>query len=85
MTHNQEYLKDLLRNGNVLDNPDDIYDGGTSSAYTTIKPNGKPAQARVVMFEKKINGTFYVVEAVPNTKAKTLQIVTAFINKKEHY
>lgn len=31
---------------------------------------------------KKINGTYYVVQAVPDTKAKTLFIVTAYISKK---
>ena len=36
----------------------------------------------IVIFNKKINGTFYVVEEVPITKAKTLNIVSAYINKK---
>ncbi len=56
--------------------------GGTSSAYTTVKENGKTKNADTVVYSKKINGTFYVVEAVPMTKAKTLNIVSAYINKK---
>ena len=57
--------------------------GGKSSAYSTVKSNGKHGNADTVVYSKKINGTYYVVEAVPNTSQKTLFIVTAYINKKE--
>ena len=36
----------------------------------------------IVIFNKKINGTFYVVEAVPITAKKTLFVTSAYINKK---
>lgn len=66
----------------VLENYDNIDYGGKSSAYTTVKENGKMGLADTVVYSKKINGTFYVVEAVPITKANTLQVTSAYINKK---
>lgn len=38
--------------------------------------DGSPAQK--VLFSKRINGTYYVVEAVPDSKEKTLDIVSVF-------
>ncbi len=74
---------DMERIQYVLENFDDIVLSGSSSAYTTIKKNGFPANAKAVTYSKAINGTFYVVEAVPNTKAKTLQVVSAYIETKK--
>jgi len=67
----------------VLDNPDNLIYGGKSAGYTTIK-NGKPKQADTVLYSKSIgDSTYYVAQAVPNTKKKTLFIVTAYITKNE--
>ena len=74
--------EDIARLKFVIDNYDDAFYGGTSSAYTTIKQNGKPRQADTVVFAKKINGTYFVVQAVPETKRKKLFIVSAFISNK---
>ena len=65
----------------VLENYDNVEYGGKASGYTTVKENGKTRLADSVLYSKKINGTFYVVEAVPVTNAKALNIVTAYINK----
>ena len=75
-------IEDIERIQFVLNNYDEMEYGGKSEAYTTIKENGKPGQADTVIYSKKINGTFYVVEAVPDTKAKTLFVVSAYINKE---
>jgi hypothetical protein len=32
----------------------------------------------MVRYEKRINGTYYVVEAVPDSKTKKLQVVSAY-------
>ena len=66
----------------VLEDYDNIEYGGKASGYTTVKENGKTGLADTVTYSKKINGTYYVVEAVPVTNAKTLNVVTAYINKK---
>lgn len=79
--HSMQDLNDLGRIQYVIDNYDNISDGGTSKAYTTNKANGKPGNAKTVVFEKAVNGTYYVVEAVPDTKAKTTFVVSAYMSK----
>lgn len=74
---------DIARMQYVLDNYDSIEEGGRSSAYQTVKPNGKPGQAKTVVFSKAVDGTYYVVEAVPDTKAKTVFIVSAYLSNKK--
>jgi len=60
--------------------------GGRSEAYSEPSPKvGKTRTAKTVKFSKKIDGTYYVVEAVPNTRAKTVFVVSTFINNKEHH
>lgn len=63
----------------VLDNYDNVQYGGTTDAYWEPKTNGKKRQAPVVVFSKKINGTYYVVEAVPVTKARSVNVVSAYM------
>lgn len=74
-------MNDIGRIQYVLDNYDFLEYGGKSTAYTTVKENGKTASADTVRYSKKVNGTYYIVEAVPNTKAKTTFIVSAYMNK----
>ena len=76
-------VNDIARIQYVLENYDGIKYGGTSSAYTTNKENGMPAQASVVVFSKKVDGTYYVAEAVPDTKRKTLFVTSAYIDSSE--
>ena len=66
----------------ALKDYDDIRPAGKTQAYTHMV-NGKNRTADTVLYEKAIGEkAYYVVQAVPNTKAKTLYIVTAFIGKK---
>ena len=66
----------------ALNDPDDITAAGRSTAYTHMV-NGKNRTAPTVLYEKNIGEkSYYVVQAIPDTKAKTLYIVTAFIGKK---
>ena len=44
--------------------------------------NGKTRNARTITFALKIDGTFYLVVAVPEASKKTIWINTAFISKK---
>ena len=76
-------VNDIARIQYVIDNYDNVEDGGRSSAYQTIKPNGKPGQAQTVKFSKAINGTYYVIEAVPDTKAKTVFVTSAYLSNKK--
>ena len=66
----------------ALNAPDDITAAGKTKAYTYMV-NGRNKTADTILYEKSIGEkSYYVVQAVPDTKAKTLYIVTAFIGKK---
>lgn len=76
-------VRDIARIQYVLDNYDSVVEGKTSKGYTQPSRNGRSSKnAKTVVFAKKINGTYYVVEAVPETNKKTVHIVSAYINKK---
>lgn len=77
-------IEDMGRIGWVLENYDEIERGE--------KANGKPSfsgefrnkdnsHAPNVVFKKRIDGTMYVVEAVPDTDAHRMQVVSAYIQK----
>ena len=70
---------DVARMQYVLDNYDNAAYGGTTDAYWEPKANGKNRRSPVVVFSKKVNGTYYVVEATPVTKAQSVYIVSAYM------
>lgn len=74
-------VNDIGRIQWVIDNYDSSKDGGATEAYVTVKQNGKHGTAKTVVFEKAVNGTYYVVEAVPDTAKKTNFIVSAYMSK----
>ncbi len=70
--------EDVARIQYVLDNFDSVtLDPTKSKGFSNS--DGKPASKIVI--SKRVNGTYYVVEAVPNTAAKQIQIVTAYKTK----
>lgn len=74
-------INDIARMQYVLDNYDSMEPAGKSTAYTTVKGNGKTGLADTVKYVKAVNGTYYVVEAVPDTRKKTAFIVSAYMTK----
>ena len=70
---------DVARMQYVLDNYDNAAYGGTTDAYWEPKANGKNRRSPVVVFSKKVNGTYYVVEATPVTKAQSVYVVSAYM------
>ena len=73
--------EDIAKVEYALENPDAIRPAGSTRAYVTNK-NGKMKPADTVLYEKQNgDGSYYVVQAVPDTKKKTLYVVTAFIGK----
>ena len=80
-----EYMKanpeDIAKIQYALESPDSIRPAGSTRAYVTNK-NGQMKPADTVLYEKQNeDGSYYVVQAVPDTKKKTLYVVTAFIGK----
>ena len=55
---------------------------GRSQAYVTNE-NGKNRPAKTVVFSKAVNGTYYVVEAVPDTSKHMTYITSANITKNK--
>ena len=74
-------IEDIARMGYVIMNYDEIsYEQNTTTAY--LDENGKPSP--LIRLSKKIDGTYYVIEAVNSSKKKKNYVITAFIsNKKE--
>lgn len=70
--------KDIAKVQYILDNYDDVALAKKRAAGFTDS-NGKLSQK--VVFKKRINGTYYVVEAVPNTKKKRMEVIGTFMQK----
>ena len=81
--HSMRDINDIARIQYVLNNYDTASYGGKTQAYRTMKENGRSAQANTVIFSKAVNGTYYVVEAVPDTKAKTVFVASAYMSSKK--
>lgn len=72
-------IDDIARIGYVIYNYDEIiYDGMTTPGY--IDETGKAAP--MLKISKKIDGIYYVVEAVNASKKKKNYVVTAYIKKQ---
>lgn len=76
---------DIARIQYVIENPDSIERTDNSKAYREPHPylENKTRAAKSVLISKKINGTYYVVEAIPDSERKTAYIVTSFMSKKK--
>ena len=76
--HSMSDSDDVARMGYVIMHYDDIsFDGTVSTGY--VDGEGKPSP--LIRISKKIDGTYYVVEAVSMTKSKRNYVVSAFIGK----
>lgn len=75
-----ENINDIARIGYILRNYDNIDYEGRTTTMTKTK-DGKPAPT--VVFSKKIDGTYYVVEAATDAKTHKNYIVSAYIRKAD--
>lgn len=80
--HSMSDVEDLARIEYVLDNYDDIEKGTADKVYTKYMNSDNTPAAKVI-YSKRVNGNYYVVEAVPDSKAKTLRIISAYKEKAE--
>lgn len=71
----------LARMVYILNNYDSVELGNSTKG--TRLANGE--YAPTVVFSKKVDGTYYTVEAVTDAKTKTNRIVSAYASKKEAY
>ena len=71
---------DIARMGYVIMNYDEIsYDGITTTGYLDEK--GEPSP--MIKMSKRIDGTYYVIEAVNSSKKKKNYVVTAYMSIKK--
>ena len=76
--HSLSNLDDVARMGYVIMHYDTItFDGTFTTGY--LDKEGKPSP--LVRISKRINGTYYVVEAASTSKHKRNHIVSAYISK----
>ena len=79
-------IEDIARIQYVLDRYDSLApvltpEGNPDVTYAYHNSDGSPA--KLVKYGKRIDGTYYVVEAAPDTASKKLQIISAYIQKTE--
>lgn len=74
--------EDLGRIEWVMHNADNI-ELGNDVKWSTQFKNRDNSVAKSIVYEKAIDGTYYVVEAVPDSKAKKLEIITAYISENK--
>ena len=77
-------VEDLSRVQYVLENYDNVEKLTNANGETVFGSQYRDANNRpapMIRFEKKVNGTYYVVEAVPDSSAKKLHIVSAYMQK----
>lgn len=81
--HSMADFSDISKIEFVMNNYDSLVVSGKTQAYTYMR-DGRNRTADTVLYTKDIGGrVYYAVQAVPDTKAKTLYIVTAYIGAKE--
>ena len=77
--HSMADLDDVARIQYVLDNYTDMELGSS----TKKRANSDGTKARTIVLSKRVDGTYYVIEAVPDSKAHEITVVTAYKTKAE--
>lgn len=72
-------INDIARMKYVLDNYDDMTIGQKSHEWR----NSDGTYADTVIYSKRVNGNYYIVEAVSDNKRKIIHIVSAYKNKAD--
>ena len=83
--HSLSDPNDIARMGYVLENYDviePVLDSQGQQKRSTQYSNADNTMAPLISFKKSVNGTYYVVEAVPDSAAKQLRVVSAYMQKK---
>jgi hypothetical protein len=86
--HSMTHPEDIARIEYVLENYDEVQPILTKDGEikgTKMAHNADRSPAPTVQYKKILNGTYYIVEAVPDNQSKTLKIVSTYIggfNKK---
>lgn len=84
--HSLSDLNDASRIGYVLDNYDNVevaeYESGDADYSREFRTkDNRPAP--MLKYSKKVNGTYYVVEAIPESKYKKFWVVSAYMQSAD--
>ena len=84
--HSMANVNDIARLAYILDNYDSVEQAKYSSGEPKTSKEFRKADntpAPMLVYKKKVNGTFYAVEAVPDSTYKKLWVVSAYMEKSE--
>ena len=83
--HSLGDLDDASRIGYVLDTYDNVeavtYESGDYDTSAEFR-NANNEPAKMLRYSKKVNGTYYVVEAIPESQYKKFWVVSAYMQKE---
>ena len=82
--HSMSDVNDIARIGYVLENYDTVdisYDKNDKIITSGYISNADGTPAVHIVFKKKVNGTYYVIEAAPDSAAKNLVVTSAYMQK----
>jgi len=75
-----EDVNDIARMEYILQNYDSVK---LSARTTTAYRDSDSIQAKIIIYEKRINGKYYVAEAVPDSKRKEITVLSVYKNKAQ--
>ena len=84
--HSMADTNDIARMEYVLRNYDTVEilkkpDGTPDLGYQYRNSDSSPSQK--VLYKKRVNGTYYIVEAIPDSSKKMLHVITTYAGKKK--
>lgn len=77
--HSMKNAEDIAKIQYIIDNYDTIERGKRD---TRAFRNADGTKGKTIEMSKRINGTYYVIEVVPDNKNKTIQVLSAYKSKK---
>lgn len=83
--HSMANENDIARISYVLDNYDEVrpvLDKNGNLKRSPQHRNADGSQAPIVLYSKRIDGTYYAAEAIPDAAAHELRVVSAYLSRK---
>ena len=85
--HSMANENDIARISYVLDNYDEVQpalDKNGKQKYSALFKNADGSYAPLVIYSKRIDGTYYAVESAPDAAAHELHIISAYLVKSKN-
>lgn len=85
--HSMANENDIARISYVLDNYDEVrpvLDKNGEQKHSAVFCNADGSPAPIVLYSKRIDGTYYAAEAIPDAAAHELRVVSAYLAKNKN-